>query len=121
MKIAASLATIATVATIAPASPARATGGLICQTAEPRPVSVSMVIGLTAVSHVVQARLSDNGVNVPVTVAQSWLDRNEFRLDLTDPNAERHELRLRARAKGDGYDGSLWRNGKPRWVRCREG
>ena len=102
------------------ATPVHATGGLHCQTAGPRPVSVSLVIGLTAVSHVVQARLSDNGVNVPVTVAQSWLDRNELRLDLTDPNAERHELRLRARAKGDGYDGSLWRHGKRRWVRCQE-
>lgn len=111
----------AALTTFAFATPARATGGLVCQTAGPRPVSVSLVIGLTAVSHVVQARLSDNGADVPVTVAQSWLDRNELRLDLTDPNAERHELRLRARAKGDGYDGSLWRHGKRRWVRCIEG
>jgi hypothetical protein len=110
----------AALATIAIAGPAHATGGLVCETAGPRPVSVSLVIGLTAVSHVVQARLSDNGVDVPVTVAQSWLDGNELRLDLTDPNAERHELRLRARARGDGYDGSLWRHGKRRWVRCEE-
>ncbi len=102
------------------ASPAHATGGLVCEAAGPRPVRVSLVIGLTAVSHVVQARLSDNGANVPVTVAQSWLDRSELRLDLTDPNAERHELRLRASARGSGYDGSLWRHGKRRWVRCRE-
>jgi hypothetical protein len=105
---------------VAFATPAHATGGLLCQTAGSRPVSVSLVIGLTAVSHIVQARLSDNGANVPVTIAQAWLDRSELRLDLTDPNAERHELRLRARAKGDGYDGSLWRNGKRRWVRCQE-
>jgi hypothetical protein len=119
MRIKALLA--ASFAIVAVASPAHATGGLVCETAGPRPVSVSLVIGLTAVSHVVQARLSDNRVNVPVTVAQSWLDPNELRLDLTDPNAERHELRLRARARGSGYDGSLWRNGKRRWVRCAEG
>ena len=111
---------LAALATIAIAAPAYATGGLACETAGPRPVSVSLVIGLTAVSHVVQARLSDDGVDVPVTVAQSWLDRNELRLDLTDPNAERHELRLSVRAKGYGYDGSLWRHGKRRWVRCEE-
>lgn len=108
-------------AVVAFESPAHATGGMVCQTAGPRPVSLSLVIGHTAVSHVVQARLSDNGVNVPVTVAQSWLDQSELRLDLTDPNAERHELRLRVRAKGKGYDGSLWRNAKRRWVRCVEG
>jgi hypothetical protein len=102
------------------ASPAWATGGLVCRTAGPRPIVVSLVIGHTAVSSAVQARLSDNGIELPVEIAQSWLDPTELRLDLTDPNAERHELRLRARAKRDGYDGSLWRQGKRRWVRCVE-
>lgn len=120
MKNIASLAAAA-LAAVAFANPAQATGGLVCQTAGPRPITVSLVIGHTAVSHAVQARLSDNAADVPVTIAQSWLDSNEIRIDLTDPNAKRHELRLRARAKGDGYDGSLWRHGKRRWARCAEG
>ena len=103
------------------ASPAMATGGLVCSTAGPRPINVAAVIGHTAVSAVVSARLTDNGREVPVTIAQSWLEPDELRLDLTDRNAARHELRLRARRSADTYDGSLWRGGKRRWVRCREG
>ncbi|HET9459375.1 MAG TPA: hypothetical protein VFO51_05285 [Sphingomicrobium sp.] len=102
------------------ASPAYATGGMTCSTAGPRPIDVQLVIGHTVVSNVVQARLTDGGRDIAVTVAQAWLEPNEIRLDLTDPNAERHELRLRARRRGEAYDGSLWRGGKRRWVRCRE-
>lgn len=102
------------------ATPAYATGGMTCSTAGPRPIDVQLVIGHTVVSNVVQARLTDNGRDIAVTVAQAWLEPNEIRLDLTDPNAERHVLRLRARRRGEAYDGSLWRGGKRRWVRCRE-
>jgi hypothetical protein len=102
------------------AVPAQATGGLSCETAGANPIHVQLVIGHTAVSSVVQARLTDNGAEVPVTIAQAWLVERELRLDLTDPNAERHELRLLAKRKGDNYDGSLWRGGKRRWVRCVE-
>ena len=102
------------------AAPARATGGLLCETAGANPIQVQLVIGHTVVSPVVQARLTDNGADVPVTIAQAWLEENELRLDLTDPNAERHELRLLAKRKGDNYDGSIWRGGKRRWVRCSE-
>jgi hypothetical protein len=102
------------------AAPAHATGGLLCETAGANPIQVQLVIGHTVVSAVVQARLTDDGTDVPVTVAQAWLVESELRLDLTDPNAERHELRLLAKRKGDSYDGSLWRGGKRRWVRCVE-
>ena len=106
---------------VAIASPAIATGGLVCTTAGPNPISVAAVIGHTAVPALVSARLTENGRPVPVTVGQSWLEPNEFRLDLTDSNALKHELRLRTKRNGDSYDGSLWRGGKRRWVRCREG
>ncbi|HET9811319.1 MAG TPA: hypothetical protein VFP53_06430 [Sphingomicrobium sp.] len=102
------------------AAPAHATGGLVCRTAGPQPIEVSLVIGHTAVSSVVSARLTDGGRQVLVRAAQSWLDPDEIRLDLVDPQAIVHELRLRAVKKGDAYDGSLWRGGKLRWVRCRE-
>jgi hypothetical protein len=102
------------------AAPAHATSGLFCSTAGEKPIVVQLVIGNSAVSSVVQASLTDDGREVPVSVAQAWLERDEIRLDLVDPNAERHELRLVARSKGDNYDGSIWRNGKRRWVRCSE-
>jgi hypothetical protein len=102
------------------AAPAYATGGLTCRTPDPRPIELSLVISHTIVPSVVSASLREGRSNVPVRVAQSWLDRTELRLDLVDPNALRHELRLRAKRNGQTFDGSLWRNGKKRWVRCRE-
>jgi hypothetical protein len=108
-------------AALAFARAAQASGGLVCGTAGPRPVEVAMVIGHTAVSSVVSARLRDNGRDIPAAVAQSWLEPGEVRLDLVDRNAARHELRLRARRNGSFFDGSMWRKGQRRWVRCREG
>ena len=105
---------------LALAAPAKATGGLVCQTGGSRPVELSLVVGHTVVSSVVSARLHDAGRNVPVSVAQSWLEPNEMRVDLVDRNALRHELRLRAKKNGHSYEGSIWRGGKRRWVRCRE-
>lgn len=107
-------------AAIVGAAPAHATGGLICSTAGQPPIHVAVVISHTAVSSIVSARLTDNRREVPVAVAQSWLEPNELRLDLTDKNAVRHELRLRAKRNGSVYDGALWRGGQRRWVRCRE-
>ena len=101
-------------------TPAHATSGLFCSTAGADPIELQLVIGHAALPTVVQARLRHGERDVPVTVAQSWLEPNEVRVDLTDPEAARHELRLRVRARGDAYDGSLWRLGKRRWVRCRE-
>jgi hypothetical protein len=112
---------LATALAVAFASPAFATGGLVCRTAGARPVEAWLVVSHTAVSTVVSARLSDNGRDVPVAIAQSWIEPNELRLDLVNRNATRHELRLRARRNGGVYDGTLWRGGQRRWVRCREG
>ena len=102
------------------AAPAHATGGLTCSTAGTRSVEAALVISHTTVPSIVSARLTDAGRNVPVRVAQSWLEPGEIRLDLVDPNAARHELRLRAKWNGRTFDGSIWRNAKRSWVRCRE-
>ena len=104
------------------AEPAHATTGLVCSTGGP-PIHLALTIGHAPVPAVVAARLTDNRREVPVVTAQSWFDPNEVRVDLVDRNAMRHEARLRAtwRAASRSYDGSLWRNGKRRWVRCREG
>ena len=101
-------------------TPAHATGGLVCRTAGARPLELALVVGHTTVSTIVSAQLLENGRRVPVSLAQSWLDPNEVRVDLTDRNAMRHELRLRAKKNGRYYDGSIWRAGQRRWVRCRE-
>lgn len=102
------------------ATPAYATGGLTCSTAGPSAIELNLVIGHNAVPAVIQARLTDNGREVAVSLAQSWIERGHILVDLVDPNVEHHELRLSVRAKGDHYDGSLWRSGKRRWVRCSE-
>ncbi len=103
------------------ASPAFASGGLLCRTAGARPVEVRLVVSHTAVPAVVSARLIDAGRDIPVALAQAWLEPDEVRVDLTDRNARRHELRLRAKRNGRYHEGSLWRGGTRRWVRCREG
>ncbi len=103
------------------ATPAQASGGLVCRTARERPIEVSMGFGHVPGSPLVSARLLDNGRDVPVTKAQWWLDQSELRLLLIDPKAMRQELLIRAEREGDVYDGSLWRGGEQRWVRCREG
>ncbi len=118
MKYAVSL--LAALASINIAAPAHASGGLLCRTAGARPIDLRLVISHTAVSTVVSARLTDAGREVPVALAQSWIEPGEVRVDLVDRNAQRHELRLRARKNGRAYDGSLWRGGRRHWVRCRE-
>ena len=100
------------------AAPADATGGLTCRTPDPRPIELSLVIGHTIV-------VRSFGVSSRRTLACArphcaWLDPSELRLDLVDPNALRHELRLRVKRYGETFDGTLWRGGKKRWVRCRE-
>lgn len=104
------------------AAPAQATGGFTCRTAGPRPVEVSVGFGHVPGAPLLadSTRLVDNGRNVPVRTPQWWLDQSELRLLLTDPNAMRLELALKAKRNGPAYDGSLWRGGKRRWVRCRE-
>ena len=105
------------------ATPASATTGLVCSTSASRPQHLALVIGHTAVPAVVSARLTDNRREVSVVVAQSWFDSSEVRVDLVDRNAMRHEARLRAtwRTASRSYDGTLWREGRRRWIRCREG
>lgn len=106
-------------ATAALAAPALASGGLVCRTAGPRPIEVSVGIGHVAGSPLILTRVMDNGREVPVRQAQWWLDNSEVRLLLIAPDAHREELVLRARRNGHVYDGSMWRGAKRRWTRCQ--
>ncbi|MGI8704202.1 MAG: hypothetical protein ACR2JJ_00100 [Sphingomicrobium sp.] len=105
------------------ATPAHATGGMVCRTAGASPIEVSVGFGHVSGAPLISSatRLLDNGRNVPVTAPQWWLDNSELRLLLADPNAMRREVIIKAKRNGHVYDGSLWRHGKRRWVRCREG
>ena len=69
---------------------------------------------------IILSRLIDNGRNVPVSAPQWWLDDREMRLVLVSAEAMRQELVLKAVRNGFSYDGSIWRGGRRRWVRCRE-
>ena len=110
--------------TIAPllmlAAPAYATGGLVCRTANARPIIVSVGFGHVPGSPLIASRLVDAGRAVPVSAAQWWLDNEEVRVLLISAGAQKQELLLRAKRNGFVYDGSLWRSGKRHWVRCRE-
>ena len=108
------------VAAVTATTPAHATGGLICRTAGARSLELSLGFGHVPGSPLILVRLRDAGRNVPVSAAQWWLDNQEVRLVLVGANALEQELLMRARRSGTVYDGSLWRSGKRRWVRCRE-
>ena len=92
----------------------------VCRTGGTAPLIVSLGFGHVPGSPLILTRLTDNGRQVPVHSAQWWLDNRELRLVLISPDAMREELTLRARRIGYVYDGSVVRNGRRRWVRCRE-
>ena len=104
------------------AAPAHATGGFVCRTAGSQPIQVSIGFGHVPGSPLLKdaTRLTDNGRNVPVTAPQWWFDGTELRLVLADPAGMRREAIVKAKRNGYVYDGSLWRDGRRRWVRCRE-
>lgn len=99
---------------------AHATSGMVCSTADPNPVEVSIVIGNTTGSPIVSGRLLDTGKSVEVRAVQWWVDASELRLLLVDPEATREEVLIKAKKNGSFYDGTLARSGRSRWVRCRE-
>ena len=101
-------------------TPSHATGGLVCRTVGAKPIELSVGFGHVPGSPLILTRLVDTGRNVPVSAAQWWLDNQEVRLLLIGSNAMKQELLLRAKRNGYTYDGSIWRSGKRRWVRCRE-
>lgn len=110
------------IALLAISAPAHATGGLACRTAGPRPIEVALGFGHVPSAGLFMARLVDNGREVPVSAPQWWMRASELRLALTSKDALREELILRAQWNdaSKSYDGSLWRAGRKRWVRCRE-
>ncbi len=111
-----------TIALLAAATPAHATGGLRCETAGPQPIEVLLGFGHVPSASLFLAKLTDDGESVPVTASQWWMQESELRLALVSEDASRVELLLSAKWKdvAHSYDGEIWRNGRKRWVRCRE-
>jgi hypothetical protein len=105
---------------LAATAPAHATGGMTCRTAGARPVEVVIGFGHVPGAPLFLARLVDDGRQVPVRAPQWWLDSRELRILLASPDAMHPEAIVRTTKKGHFYDGSLWRNGRRRWIRCRE-
>ncbi|AKQ40834.2 hypothetical protein CP97_00365 [Aurantiacibacter atlanticus] len=68
------------------------------------------------------ARLVEGRKEIAVTATQWWLSASELRLALVSPDAITEELILIAswNEASHTYDGSVWRAGRQRWVRCRE-
>ena len=102
------------------ASPASATGGMSCSTSGPKPTEVHMVFGHAVGAPLISAQLLENGAEVPTEKAQWWLDRSELRLLLIDPNAEREEVLIKAKARGGFYVGTLRRRARTLRIRCEE-
>lgn len=101
-------------------APAYATGVMFCTTGGAKSVDLSLVISHVVAGPLVSATLTDNGAEVPTEKAQWWLDEKEMRLILIDPNAEREELVLIAKRRGDDYVGTVKRAGRSRPVHCEE-
>jgi hypothetical protein len=119
------------------ATPALATGGFRCTPTSGRGGPTLVVAhGHGIVSSVIGARLQHGrtvlqtgglvaeGRVQPMIVGQSWIDREEVKIDLLDSNAMRFEGQLRARvqqgARGFTAIGTLARNGRTWRVRCVE-
>jgi hypothetical protein len=109
-------------ASLAIATPAHATGGLLCQTAGPKQIEVTLGFGHAPSASLFSARLLDDGKPIPVTASKWWMQKSELRLALVSENALRNELLMIAEWSDatDSYDGTITRNGRKRWVRCRE-
>lgn len=102
--------------------PAHATGGLSCKTADQRPIVVSLGFGHVPSAGLFLARLVEGEREIEVTASQWWMHGPELRLALVSTDATREELILIAHWNDatHSYDGSVWRSGRERWVRCRE-
>jgi hypothetical protein len=111
-------------AAVASAGAANATGSLVCDVKGDRPIRLTLVIGHTVVPTLLQPRLIEGGIEIPVVIAQSWIGNDEVRVDLTDPDMMQIELRLTVRrgrdqpANGNHYSGWARRNDERRAAEC---
>ena len=107
-------------------APALATGGFDCQATDGSDVAMSGAVGRVVGAPLVGATLwlGERGLSTTdpdpqIVIARSWIDEQELRVDLADPQLERFEARLRARTRNDGTAvGTLEREGRSHPVQC---
>ena len=108
------------------ATPALATGGFDCRATGGSDLLMSGTIGRVIGSPLVAAHLQIDGrtlgTNDPepqISIARSWIDQHEIKVDLADLQAQRFaaELRVRLTRRGDGH-GTLVRDGRTYRVYC---
>lgn len=102
------------------ATPAHATGGFVCEANPAKPIEVNLVFGRVAGAPLIGASLTEGGVEVPTDRAQWWIDGNELRVVLIDPNGEREEVVIKAKGRGEVMLGTLKRGERTYRVRCEE-
>jgi len=96
------------IASLLSAAPAFATGTIHCETSVRDGPEIYLVVGRGAAGSVTQMHLSGsagqfttgNGPTAPV-ISQTWLDRQELKVDVIDHNAEFHVARLIGRRAGE--------------------
>ena len=108
------------------ATPAAASGGFTCRTTDGSDIMMTGTIGRVIGAPLVAAHLrlgtetlSTTDAQPRVAIARSWIDTDEIRVDLADPQAERFAAQLRARIGHAGRaTGTLVRDGVTHPVRC---
>lgn len=111
------------------AAPALASAGFDCETTDGSNIVISGNMARAIAAPLNSASLQVGGETLSTTadppqivVGQSWLDREELRVDLVDPQLERFEAQLRVRFDAEGEaTGTLIRNGRTHPVRCEMG
>ena len=116
------LATITALACLALATPAHATGGLLCRTAYARPLEISLGFGHVPAAGLFRAKLREGDKDIPVDATQWWMQGDELRLAMRHKDSFEMAATLIANwnEAARAFDGSISRNGRKRWVRCRE-
>ena len=111
---------LATAAAILASAPAHATGGFSCKTASDPQIAIDVGFGHTAGAALFSRRLHVGDEEIAVDAPQWWLDDDELRVLLTDTQANERLAVVKAKRKGDAYDGTVVYQGRRHWIRCRE-
>ncbi len=122
MRVASCIATVL----CAVAAPALATSTISCRSTT-SPTDGPALFLVVGAGGIVQARLNESGASFTTgqsdgapMIAQSWLDRDQLKIDILDGNADERIVRLDTRRAGTGYTGILILHGRQWRVRCQE-
>lgn len=112
---------VVTLGALALPTSAHATGELTCRTAGDRTIEISVGFGHVPNASAISAALRDNKIEIPVRATQWWMRGSELRIALMSASDDLTEeaIIMASYNKSTGsFDGSIWRSGKRRWIRC---